>query len=223
MEEEMKRVLRTKEEARRSYDRKAWWYDMAASFERYYTDIGLQLLSPRVGETILEIGFGTGGSLVELAQAVGRSGTVHGIDISPNMVAAARKKLNRAGVGDRVTLICGDATHLPYSERYFDGIFMSFSLELFDTPEILPLLHESRRVLRPRGRLCTVSLSRIEVNTAVKLYEFLHTIFPKSLDCRPIYSENLLREAGFDIDEKRVFSMYGLPIEIVAATSYDGE
>jgi ubiquinone/menaquinone biosynthesis C-methylase UbiE len=51
---------------------------------------GLELLRARAGESILEIGFGTGHSLVSLAKAVGPKGTVFGLDLSDKMLQRAK-------------------------------------------------------------------------------------------------------------------------------------
>ena len=66
------------------------WYDLlAGSSEDKYRRMGLDLLKAKPGETILEIGCGTGSSLVDLADAVGQDGTILGMDISNGMLAQA--------------------------------------------------------------------------------------------------------------------------------------
>lgn len=45
-----------------------------------------------------------------------------------------RKKLVKAKLMDRVELFCGDAMNLTFGDNFFNGAFMSFTLELFDTP-----------------------------------------------------------------------------------------
>ena len=75
MEASIKRVNRSKEAARASYNRMSSWYDrIAGSTEKKYRDWGLEKLSAQPGETILEIGFGTGHCLVALAN----SGRING-------------------------------------------------------------------------------------------------------------------------------------------------
>ena len=102
----------------------------------------------KAGEKILEIGFGTGGSLVSLVQLVGRTGKVYGVDLSTGMFRVAQSKLKKNGILNRVELQCADAVHLPYPDNFFDAVFMSFVLELFDTPELPLVLHECKRVLQ---------------------------------------------------------------------------
>jgi len=103
-------------------------------------------------ESILEIGPGTGCSLIEIAKKISQNAQVHGVDISLGMLKKAKRKLRKRGLLRRVESCCGDALCMPYRDNVFDAVFMSFTLELFNTPEIPKVLHEAKRVLKPRGR-----------------------------------------------------------------------
>jgi ubiquinone/menaquinone biosynthesis C-methylase UbiE len=117
---------------------------------------------------------------------------------------------------ERVDLRVGDAVQLPFTNGEFDGVFMSFTLELFDSPEIPLLLEQCFNTLRPGGRLAVVSLIK-KPGTAVKIYEWFHEKMPVAIDCRPIYAQSDLTAAGFDIKEVSTMSMWGLPVEIILA------
>ena len=224
---EIRRVWRSKDQARSAYDRLSRWYDLLAGWaERPARETGLGLLAARPGETVLEIGSGTGTSLVKLAEAVGAGGRVCGLDLSEGMLRVARRRLGRAGLSGRVELQLGDAAGLPYPASTFDAVFLSFTLELFDTPEIPIVLRESRRVLRDGGRLVVVAMSKDAgsplARLTVRLYEWAHDRFPAAADCRPIFPARAVSEAGFEVRRQRALSMWGLPVEIVEACASGG-
>lgn len=221
MDASISRVNRSKEDARESYNRLSRWYDViAGSTEKKYRDWGLEKLSAQPGEKILEIGFGTGHCLVSLAKAVGENGRVIGLDISDGMLAIAHERLEQEGLNDRVDLHLGDAASLDFIETArLDGVFMSFTLELFDNPEIPRVLQECHRILKPGGRLAVVSMTKTNPpGLAVRMYEWFHERMPNYADCRPIFARQALEANGFKIQDASLSSMWGLPVEIVLGT-----
>jgi demethylmenaquinone methyltransferase/2-methoxy-6-polyprenyl-1,4-benzoquinol methylase len=210
------RVLQTKEETRSFYNKIAKVYDLLAEHsEQPMREAGLELLAARPGETILEIGFGTGHCLVELARAVGLSGKVLGVDISENMLAEAQKLLEQENLAGQVELHCADAEFLPFESATIDGIFTSFTLELFDTPDLPKVLTQWRRVLKRDGRLVVVAISKeAKPGAVLKAFEWTHRHFPNLMDCRPIYVRRALEAAHFRVTESRIERMW-VPVEIV--------
>ncbi len=220
----MTRVRRSKDEARTAYDRMSRWYDlMAGASEQPHARAGLRKLDAREGERVLEIGFGTGHALAALTRAVGPSGQVCGVDISEGMAQQARARLEKASLWHEVWLTLGDGAWLPVPDRSLDRVFMSFTLELFDTPRIPRVLSECKRVLREAGRLCVVSLAkRGEGSLSVRLYEWVHDMMPRYVDCRPIPVPELLEEAGFEVVEVERRSMWTLPVDVALARKVRG-
>lgn len=212
------RVLTSREETRAFYDKISGVYDLLSEHsEGPVRRAGLEKLAIAPGEHVLEIGYGTGHSLVELARAAGAQGRVFAIDLSEGMRAQAAARLEKENLADRVELTAGDATRLPYTDASMDAIFMSFTLELFDTPEIPRVLAECRRVLRLNGRIGVVAITKDSNDSlAIEAYEWSHRHFPNLLDCRPIYARRSLEEAGFIIKDASVTSMW-VPVEIVVA------
>ncbi|MCA9933545.1 MAG: methyltransferase domain-containing protein [Ardenticatenaceae bacterium] len=203
-------VTRSKAAAQASYDRMSRWYDWFAASERRFAVAGLRLLDAQPGERVLELGPGTGHGLAALGTAVAEQGTVVGLDLSGGMLCQAARQAQ----SQWVSLTQGDAAHLPFASQSFDAVFMSFTLELFDTPHIPGVLAEVRRVLVEDGRFCLVSLEKEAARPAVRLYEWVHDRLPNYADCRPIYAKVSLTEANFYLQETIRLSMWGLPVTI---------
>jgi ubiquinone/menaquinone biosynthesis C-methylase UbiE len=213
-------VPRTREEARQTYDRFSRYYDytVVGAFGRKYAAMALKRLSIAEGETVLEIGSGTGYCLKLMAERVGQSGKVCGIDISSRMIGRTRKRLERAGLAQRVALYCGDAASLPFADDAFDAVLANFVLEVLDTPDITVVLQQVKRVLKPGGRLGLASMSKEDGHSiAVRLYEWIHNKWPKWLGSRPIYAEQFLTDAGYQIRSKEKVRIFRLPAEIIVA------
>jgi demethylmenaquinone methyltransferase/2-methoxy-6-polyprenyl-1,4-benzoquinol methylase len=210
------RVFQTKDQTRAFYNKISRVYDLLSErSEAPMRKAGMELLKANPGESILEIGFGTGHSLVSLAKAVGPGGKVFGLDLSDKMAKIAKENLAKAGLLERARIRCGDAAQLRYTAGSMDGVFMSFTLELFDTPEIPKVLSECKRVLRPGGRIVVVGMSKEgPKDPLVNVFEWTHKHFPQFLDCRPIYVRRALEEAGFSI-RKAVTKHMWIPVEIV--------
>ncbi len=170
------------------------------------------------GEQVLEIGYGTGEALVELARSVGSGGWVTGLDLSTGMRSVTASRLRRAGLMSRVDLVRGDAVALPFEDDAFDAVFMSFVLELMPTGDIPVVLRECHRVLRSRGRLGVVALTTEEGRPLMmRLYEWGHRQFPSFLDCRPIPVTEDVKEAHFDVVVREPISIWGIPVAVVLA------
>ncbi len=213
------RVFQTKDQTRAFYDKISRFYDLLSErSEAPVRHCALALLRAAPGESVLEIGCGTGHCLVALARAVGPRGKVFGLDLSEKMLKLAKFHAAKAGLRERVVLRRGDATRLPWPDQSMDALFMSFTLELFDTPEIPIVLRECRRVLRPSGRIAIAGLSKSgSGGRAVKMMEWGHRHFPNFLDCRPIYVRAALEQAGFNIQTALRRRLW-LPVEIVLGT-----
>jgi demethylmenaquinone methyltransferase/2-methoxy-6-polyprenyl-1,4-benzoquinol methylase len=142
---------------------------------------------------------------------------VIGLDISDGMLAIARGRLQAEGLSGRVDLHLGDAAKLDFlTAASLDGVFMSFTLELFDNPEIPRVLQECHRVLKPGGRLAVVSMTKSNPpGLAVRMYEWFHEHMPNYADCRPIFARQAIEQTGFQVQDVSTSSMWGLPVEIV--------
>lgn len=205
--------------ARDWYNRLSGIYDrLADSSERPPRVQGLRLLNPQPGESHLEVGYGTGQAILSLAHAVGPQGRVVGVDVSEGMQKVAQTRVDQEGVKDWVNLEVGDAHSLPFKDAEFDGVFSSFTLELFPNEEIPSIVAEFLRVLKPQGRVVIVSLAKeAHQSVSTKIYEKMHAWFPRYVDCHPIDVEGSLLAGGFRVETSEPFSMWGIPGRVVLA------
>jgi demethylmenaquinone methyltransferase / 2-methoxy-6-polyprenyl-1,4-benzoquinol methylase len=103
---------------------------------------------PRTAGRVLDVATGTAAVAIELARgAPGR--TVVGLDQSPEMLAAGRARVERAGLADRIELREGRAESLPLADGEFDALTFTYLLRYVDDP--LATMCELVRVVRPGG------------------------------------------------------------------------
>lgn len=208
------------------YDRISGVYDsLADANEHTAREAGEALLGLKAGESVLEIGFGTGNTLLHLAEAVGPEGRACGVDVSDGMRDVAMKKVSDAGFASRVELKVSNAVELPWTDDTFDAVFLSFTLELFSPDDLPTVLSEVRRVLKPNGRIADVSMATPKKDAGEttslleKTYVWMHQHFPHIVDCRPIDPARELRAAGFDITTEQRLQIWSMPVAAVLATN----
>ncbi|MEO8046427.1 MAG: methyltransferase domain-containing protein [Nitrospirota bacterium] len=115
----------------------------------------------RPGKHVLDLGSGTGYPALLGAQTVGSNGTVIGIDLAEQMLAAARRKATTLGLSN-VTFRTGDVTALPFEANSFDAVTSRFCLMFL--PEIPKAAAEILRVLRPGAWLAAAVWSAPDKN-----------------------------------------------------------
>src|SRR5262245_8531947 len=208
------------ENNRTFYDRISAAYDFIADAnERAARVAGVQALAARPGEKVVEIGFGTGNEVLDLANLVGANGQVAGIDISPGMLAVAQKKIADRPVAAPIDLRVGDARQLPFADGAFDAAYSSFTLELFPAVDIPAVLAEVKRVLRPGGRVAVVSMATVppgeRASALEKTYVWMHRHFPHIVDCRPIDVAGVISAAGFTVAKATDLAIWTMPVRVV--------
>jgi arsenite methyltransferase len=104
----------------------------------------------RAGEDVLDVGSGAGMDTLVAAQMVGPSGSVAGVDMTPEMVAKARGSVAEMGLGN-VTIVEGSAEQLPFEDASFDVVISNGVIDLI--PDKDAVFSEITRVLRPGGRI----------------------------------------------------------------------
>ena len=123
------------------------------------------------GQTVLEIGCGTGSVLLLAAGAVPGT-TLIGLDPDPRVLAVAARKARRAGV--ELRLDRGYADELPYPDGSVDRVLSAFMLHHLPRDQQQAALQEVRRVLRPGGRLHLLDIDGSPASRAGRLLRLGH-------------------------------------------------
>jgi demethylmenaquinone methyltransferase/2-methoxy-6-polyprenyl-1,4-benzoquinol methylase len=157
----------------------------------------------------------TGTALVPAVVAPARPDlTVVGLDLSPEMLRLGQEKLERQRLRNAV-LVRADAGRLPFRDRSFDAVSVSYGLHELPTGVRRRALDEVRRVLRPEGRLVVADLDRPRrlgflVDLYLRLGEPAHA--REVLDGGLV---RLAREAGFEVDLEPVAET--MPMQLLVA------
>ncbi len=180
----------------------------------------LEVASLRLGEDVLEVAVGTGVQLVRLAEANDRGRTV-GLEPAAGMLRQARRRVDAAGLGDRVELIEGSALELPFGDETFDLVVNGYMLDLLPRAEIPRALAEFKRVLRPGGRLVLSNMTKGE-RRRERIWDWLYAHgVAVTANCRGVLAEPVLRELGFADVRREYIAQATFPTEIVTATKED--
>ncbi len=135
-----------------------WVYDRLSPFyDRLWARVPLrerlvEMLALQEGDRVLETGVGSGINLAYIAERVGPSGFIAGIDISERMLELARAKAG--GLPVPVELRAGNAVRLPYGDGSFDALLQFGGINFFSDRRAA--IGEMVRVVRPGGRILIV-------------------------------------------------------------------
>lgn len=113
------------------------------------------------GQNVLDLGCGSGYQTALIAQMVGSSGSVVGLDLSPEMIAVASRRLNSAGATNMSFQNC-DITNLPFPDHSFEAATARFSFMF--VPDIENALRELHRVLKSGSRFAASVWAEREKN-----------------------------------------------------------
>jgi ubiquinone/menaquinone biosynthesis C-methylase UbiE len=140
------------------------WERRRADVEEVATPVRewmLRELRPQEGDTVLELAAGVGETGFEAAAVVGQTGRLITTDFSPAMLEAARRRGAELGVAN-VDYRAMDAERIELDDDSVDGVLCRFGYMLMADPAAA--LAETRRVLRPGGRLTLAVWGALEEN-----------------------------------------------------------
>ena len=103
------------------------------------------------GLTVLDVGFGSGFPLVELAQCLGKESTIKGIDIWREGINRTKWKIEKMGLKN-IELVESDAAAMPFADNHFDLIVSNLGINNFSEPQLV--CNECHRVLKENGKFC---------------------------------------------------------------------
>jgi demethylmenaquinone methyltransferase / 2-methoxy-6-polyprenyl-1,4-benzoquinol methylase len=100
-------------------------------------------------DSVLDVATGTAAVAIELARRTGCR--VVGLDQSPEMLAAGRRRVAAAGLDRRIELVAGTADELPFDDASFDALTFTYLLRYVPDPQAT--MRELARVVRPGGTI----------------------------------------------------------------------
>lgn len=146
-----------------AYDLMVSWLVMGGkeqAFRKWVTEVA----ELRPGETVLDVGCGTGTLALVAKERVGPSGRVFGIDPSEPLLGGARRKATRRGL--EIEFHKGGIEQLPLADQSCDAVLSTFMMH--HLPQTLKRegLAEIGRVLKPGGRVLVVDFTAVEADPA---------------------------------------------------------
>jgi ubiquinone/menaquinone biosynthesis C-methylase UbiE len=161
--------------------------------ERAFREKLVRLARLEPGESVLDVGCGTGTLAIAAKRQVGPAGLVTGLDASPEMIARACRKTKRAGL--EVTFQEGPAQALPFPDAQFDAVLMTVMLHHLPRKARQQAAGEARSVLKPGGRVLAVEFGPASEKKGILAHLHRHG------HISPRETSALLSEAGLGIVE----------------------
>ncbi len=142
----------------------AQWVELQDRIDTLLSGVLDRLLSKAdvtPGQSVLDIGCGTGASVLALCERVGPEGAVEGLDIAAQMLERARERAQAAGHGNaRFTL--SDAQVHPFAPRQYDQVVSRFGVMFFE--DTVAALGNIARAVKPGGRMTFACWGRMADN-----------------------------------------------------------
>lgn len=188
---------------------------MTLGIDRWWRRVAVKMVKCSNPRRILDVATGTGDFAIGLYDKIHPQQVV-GIDLSQGMLDVARRKVEKRGLQDAITLQQGDCLAMPLKDGEFDAVTVAFGVRNFE--HLLQGYQQMHRVLAPGGMLCVVELSTPR-NRVMRWFYDLYTLhiipwfgalkshdksayryLPQSIAAVPQDEDMLaiMREAGFN-------------------------
>ncbi|KUO96880.1 demethylmenaquinone methyltransferase [Ferroacidibacillus organovorans] len=125
---------------------------------KLWRKFAMKKMQIKKGEHCLDVATGTGDWAISMADAVGPTGKVVGIDFCQEMLDIALPKIHQRGLSNVTTLMLGNAMALPFSSDEFNYATIGFALR--NVPDLDQVLREMCRVVKPGGLVVSLELSK---------------------------------------------------------------
>lgn len=202
------------EQTQKDFKKVIWIYDFWSGLtETKAIKKVLELAMIKNGDKVLDVACGMGSLLKEIV-IINPDGKNIGIDLSPDMLDKARKKLSHINI-DNVELLNGKATNLDFPDDSFDVVVNSYLVDLMPVAQFDLVASEFYRVLKNEG---TAVIATFSFGTK-RIHRFWYWVakkFPQLLTgCRPVSFKTNLINAGFEIETNLQISQNTFPSEII--------
>ncbi len=162
-----------KQQVAQMFDNISHRYDFLNHFlslgiDRMWRKKAVKIISESNPKQILDVATGTGDFAIQTMSC--NPDNVIGVDISEGMLAKGREKLVKKDLQKIIQLKYGDSEDLPFNENYFDAIVVGFGVRNFEN--LQKGLSEMLRVLKPKGKVAILELSKPKVFPIKQLYWF---------------------------------------------------
>jgi ubiquinone/menaquinone biosynthesis C-methylase UbiE len=174
---------------------------------RGFVRAAVQALNVDADAVVADIGFGGGVGLKLLLDSVGRSGSVHGVELSETMLKQAARRYRRDVEAGRLALHNGSLNRLPFADGTLNGVVTVNTI--YFVAELPEAFTELARVTAPSGRIV---VGVADPDTMAKLPFTGH-----GFRLRPVLEViNTLQSAGFSVQHRRISASDGAPHLLIA-------
>ncbi len=203
--------MKKPEHYREDCNRIAYIYDPLVRFissffggEQKLRMLFIDKMDLKQGQKVLDVCCGTGTLCAMIAEMIGNTGDVVGVDLSENMLKKAEKKRK-----DNMRFCFSNAEEIPYNDGYFDRACITFGLHEMPHFARMNVLHEMHRVLNADGKIVIMDYSYPK-HTLVRLLFNIWMMLVEGETGRDFIGRDLslmIRDAGFDVIERSIHWM----------------